>query len=156
MRFNFIAFNNEAEYAALLCVVQMCEPAGDEETLALSDSQLISSKVNGKYEAIDSTVIKYLEAVHQEILPLKNFEVRQIPRYENNKDDSLSKLAISASRDTPHHVLWEVKHSKSIDAVATTVLDRTSTWLDDIINFKMNRVLSEDQKQEANNQKRSS
>ncbi|XP_056698482.1 uncharacterized protein [Spinacia oleracea] len=115
MRFNFQASNNEAEYEALLCGIKMCKAAGAEEILALSDSQLIVSQVNGTYEAREPTMVKYMQAVHQEVEPLKSFEVRQVPRSENNQADALSKLASSASCDTPRHVFWEVKEHKSIE-----------------------------------------
>ncbi|XP_021860120.2 uncharacterized protein [Spinacia oleracea] len=97
MHFKFQASNNEAEYKALICGIQMSKATGAEEILAFSDSQLIGSQVNGEYEAKDATMIKYLEIVNQEMQPLKNFEVRRIPRAENNKANALSKLASSAS-----------------------------------------------------------
>ncbi|XP_056687866.1 uncharacterized protein [Spinacia oleracea] len=154
MRFNFHASNNEAEYEALLCGIKMCKAAGAEEILALSDSQLIVSQVNGTYEARDPTMIKYMQAVHQEVEQLKSFEVRQVPRSENNHADALPKLASSASCDTPRHVFWEVKEQKSIEQVEVATLDRTSTYMDDIINFKMNGVLPDDSRQAAKLQKK--
>ncbi|XP_056685855.1 uncharacterized protein [Spinacia oleracea] len=111
------ASNNEAEYEALLCGIKMCKAAGAEEILALSDSQLIVSQVNGTYEARDSMMIKCMHAVHQEVEQLKSFEVRQVPRSENNQADALSKSASSASCDTPRHVFWELKEHKSVEQV---------------------------------------
>lgn len=63
MRFNFQTSNNEAEYEALLGGIKMCKAAGDEEILALSDSQLIVSHVNSDYEARDPNMIKYMQVV---------------------------------------------------------------------------------------------
>ncbi|XP_056686910.1 uncharacterized protein [Spinacia oleracea] len=156
MCFKFQVSNNEAEYEALICGIQMSKAAGAEEILALSDSQLIVSQVNGEYEAKDDAMIKYLEIVRQEIQPLTSFEVQRIPRAENNKEDALSKFASSASCDTPRHVFWEVKQSKSIDVIKTAVLDRTPTWMDDIVNYKMNGILPEDPKQAEKLQKKCS
>ncbi|XP_056695356.1 uncharacterized protein [Spinacia oleracea] len=132
----------------------MSKAAGAEEILVLSDSQLIVRQVMGEYEAKDDAMIKYLEIVRQEIQPLTNFEVRHIPRAENNKADALSKLASSASRDTPRHVFWEVKQTKSIYVAIIAILDRTATWMDDIVNFKMNEILPEDPKQAERLQKK--
>ncbi|XP_056691889.1 uncharacterized protein [Spinacia oleracea] len=150
------ASNNEAEYEALLYGSRMCKAASAEEILELSDSQLIVSHVNKDYEARDPTMVKYMKAVHQEVENLKSYEVRKVPRSENNQADALSKLASSASCDTPRHVFWEVKDQKSIEQAEMTVLDRKSTWMDDIINFKMNGVLQDDQKQAAKLQKKCS
>ncbi|XP_056685738.1 uncharacterized protein [Spinacia oleracea] len=132
MRFNFQASNNEAKYEALICEMQMSKAAGAEDVFVLSDSQLIVIQVKGEYEAKDDAMIKYLEKVRQEVQQLSNFEIQHIPRSENNKADALSKLASSASCDTPRHVFWEVKQLKSIDASRTDILDRTATWMDDI------------------------
>ncbi|XP_056685828.1 uncharacterized protein [Spinacia oleracea] len=132
IRFNFQASNNEAEYEALICGIQMSKATGAADVLVLSDSQLIVSQVEGEYEPKDDAMIKYMEKVRQEIQQLSNFEIQHIPRSENNKADALSKLASSASCDTPRHVFWEVKQLKSIDASRTDILDRTATWMDDI------------------------
>ncbi|XP_056685866.1 uncharacterized protein [Spinacia oleracea] len=154
IRFNFQTSNNEAEYEALICGIQMSKAAGAAEVLVLSDSQLIVSQVKGEYEAKDDAMIKYLEKVHQETQQLTSFEIQHIPRSENSKTDTLSKLASSASCDTPRHVFWEVKQSKSIDVLRTDILDRTTTWMDDIVNFKMNGVLPDDTKQAKRLQKK--
>ncbi|XP_056690031.1 uncharacterized protein [Spinacia oleracea] len=141
MRFNFQTSNNEAEYEALLAGIKMCKAAGAQEILAFSDSQLIVSQVNGDYEARDPNMIKYMQVVHQEIEHLKSFEAKQIPRTENNQADALSKLASSASCDTPRHVFWKLKDKRSIEqelcAPMVAILDRSSTWMDPIIAYKL-------------------
>ncbi|XP_056695656.1 uncharacterized protein [Spinacia oleracea] len=146
MCFNFQASNNEAEYEALICGIQMSKAAGAIEVLILSDSQLIVSQVRGEYEAKDDAMINYLEKVRQEVQQLTSFEIQRVPRSENSKADALSKLASSASCDTPRHVFWEVKQTKSIDILRMAISDRTATWMDDIVNFKMNGVPPEDYK----------
>ncbi|XP_056698074.1 uncharacterized protein [Spinacia oleracea] len=144
MHFKFQASNNELEYEALLCGIQMWKAVGAEEILALPDSQLVVHQVNRDYEARDPTMIKYMNVVHQEVEHLKIFKVKQVPRSENNQADALSKLVSSASCDTPRHVFCEVLDQKSIEQNETEVLDRMSTWMDNIINFKMNGEILED------------
>ncbi|XP_056697840.1 uncharacterized protein [Spinacia oleracea] len=160
MRFNFQTSNNEAEYEALLAGIKMCKAAGAQEILAFSDSQLIVSLVNGDYEARDPNMIKYMQAVHQEIEHLKSFEAKQIPRTENNQADALSKLASSASCDTPRHVFWEVKDKRTIEqefcAPMVAILDRSSTWMDPIIAYKVEGSLPDDSSLAAKIQKKSS
>ncbi|XP_056695384.1 uncharacterized protein [Spinacia oleracea] len=157
MRFKFQTSNNEVEYEALL---KMCKAAGAQEILAISDSQLIVSQVNGDYEARDPNMIKYMQAVRQEIEHLKSFETKQIPRTENNQADALSKLASSASCDTPRHVFWEVKERRSIEqelcAPVVAILDRSSTWMDPIIAYKVDVSLPDDSSLAAKIQKKSS
>ncbi|XP_056698041.1 uncharacterized protein [Spinacia oleracea] len=79
MRFNFQASNNEAEYEALICGIQMSRAGGAADVLVLSDSQLIVSQVKGEYEVKDEAMIRYLEKVRQEAQQLSNFEVKHIP-----------------------------------------------------------------------------
>ncbi|XP_056691885.1 uncharacterized protein [Spinacia oleracea] len=126
------ASNNEAEYEALICGIQMSRAAGATDVLVLSDSQLIVSQVKGEYEAKHEAMIRYLEKVRQEAQQLSNFEVKHIPRSENNKADALSKLASSASCDTPRHVFWEPvllgnpyeKNIKSLGEMQTNALPK--------------------------------
>ncbi|XP_056689014.1 uncharacterized protein [Spinacia oleracea] len=99
-------------------------------------------------------MIRYLEKVRQEVQQLTSFEIQHIPRSENSKADALSKFASSASCDTLRHVFWEVKQTRSIDVLTTTILDPMATWMDDIVNFKMNGVLPEDPKQAERLQKK--
>ncbi|XP_056691678.1 uncharacterized protein [Spinacia oleracea] len=138
----------------------MCKAAGAQEILAFSDSQLIVSQVNGDYEARDPNMIKYMQAVHKEIEHLKSFEAKQIPRTENNQADALSKLASSASYYTPRHVFWEVKDKRSIEQELCTpmvaILDRSSTWMDPIIAYKVDGTLPDDSSLAAKIQKKSS
>ena len=115
LRFKFQASNNEAEYEALLARLRMCKAAGAKKIDACSDSQLIVSQVNGDYEATHPVMIKYLQAVKDEVRDLEDFHVSQVPRSENHQVDALSKLASSASCDTPRSVFWEVMERRSIE-----------------------------------------
>ena len=106
LRFKFQDSNNEAEYEALLAGLRMCKAAGAKKIEACSDSQLIVSQVNGDYEATHPAMIKYLAAVKKEVEDLEDFHVSQVPRFENNQADALSKLASSASCDALGRSSW--------------------------------------------------
>ena len=147
LRFKFQASNNEAEYEALLTGLRMCLAAGAEEVEASSDSQLIVSQVNGDYEARDSAMIKYLARVQEEVTKLRSFVLLHVPRSENSQADALSKLASSALNDTPRTVLWEIKEKRSIDDEEVLTLDRSQTWMDSILRFKIQGELPTDKKE---------
>ncbi|XP_056688671.1 uncharacterized protein [Spinacia oleracea] len=74
----------------------------------------------------------------------------------------MSKLASSASCDTPRQVFWEVKERRSIEQECNTqipevdVLDRTSTWMDDITAYKIDGTLPDDSRLAARIQKKTS
>ena len=80
LRFKFQASNNEAEYEALLAGIRMCKAAGAMKIDAYSDSQLVVSQFEGKYEATHPAMIKYLQAVKEEAGALEEFRLSQVPR----------------------------------------------------------------------------
>ncbi|KAL0434582.1 UNVERIFIED_CONTAM: Ribonuclease HI, partial [Sesamum latifolium] len=93
VKFEFKASNNEAEYEALVLGMRMAQDAGGPHFLAYSDSQLIVKQVNGEYEAKEESMVQYLQQIEEFKTKFKSFQLQQIPREENVKADSLSKLA---------------------------------------------------------------
>ncbi|KAL0386244.1 UNVERIFIED_CONTAM: Ribonuclease HI [Sesamum radiatum] len=93
VQFEFKASNNEAEYEALVLGMRMTQDAGALHLLAYSDSQLIVKQVNGEYEAKVESMVQYLQQIKELKTKFKSFQLQQIPREENVKADSLSKLA---------------------------------------------------------------
>ncbi|KAL0458431.1 UNVERIFIED_CONTAM: hypothetical protein Slati_0470300 [Sesamum latifolium] len=71
----------------------MAQDAGASHLLAYSDSQLIVKQVNGEYEAKEESMMQYLQQIEELKTKFKSFQLHQIPREENIKADSLSKLA---------------------------------------------------------------
>ncbi|XP_021751341.1 uncharacterized protein LOC110717004 [Chenopodium quinoa] len=147
LRFQFQASNNEAQYEALLASLRMCKAAGATKIDACLDFQLIVSQVNDDYEAKEPTMMKYLQMVKEEAKSLDHFKLQQVPRSENNQADALSKLASSASYDTPRSVFWEVKEKRSIDSKSVQTINRSSTWMDGIISYLKDGVLPDDPKE---------
>ena len=64
-RLRFRAFNNEAEYEALLIGMRTVLDMGAREVEFYSDSWLVVSQVQGKFEARDSRMKQYLQVVKQ-------------------------------------------------------------------------------------------
>ncbi|KAL0444710.1 UNVERIFIED_CONTAM: hypothetical protein Slati_2193700 [Sesamum latifolium] len=104
IKFDFKASNNEVEYEALVIGMRMVHEAGARHLLTYSDSQLVVKQVEGTYEAKEESMIQYL----QQIIDLKSkfhhFQIIQIPREENTKADSLSKLASSLEDCRIRHI----------------------------------------------------
>ncbi|KAL0282795.1 UNVERIFIED_CONTAM: Ribonuclease HI [Sesamum radiatum] len=123
IKFGFKASNNEAEYEALVIGMRMAHEAGDINLLAYSDSQLVVKQVEGTYEAKEESVIQYLQQIANLKTKFHHFQIIQIPREENAKADSLSKLA-SSLKDcrTKHitiHYLPEARTSLAIELITT-------------------------------------
>lgn len=73
----------------------MVAELGAQRVVIHSDSQLVVQQVKEEYEAKDERMMAYLQRVAGLRDKLSSFEVIQIPREENGKADSLSKLASS-------------------------------------------------------------
>ncbi|KAL0461390.1 UNVERIFIED_CONTAM: Ribonuclease HI [Sesamum latifolium] len=93
IKFDFKASNNKAEYEALVLGMRMALDAGTLHLLAYSDSQLIVKQVSGEYEAKEESMVQYIQQIEELKIKFKRFQLQQIPREENVKADSLSKLA---------------------------------------------------------------
>ncbi|KAL0283136.1 UNVERIFIED_CONTAM: hypothetical protein Sradi_7239400 [Sesamum radiatum] len=94
IKFGFKA-NNEAEYEALVIGMRMAHKAGAKHLLAYSDSQLVVKQVEDTYKAKER---KYdpISTTNQGLKgQVPSLPIIQIPREENAKADSLSKLASS-------------------------------------------------------------
>ncbi|KAL0445436.1 UNVERIFIED_CONTAM: Ribonuclease HI [Sesamum latifolium] len=87
------ASNNKAEYEGLVLGMRMAQDANASHLLAHSDSQLIVKQVNGEYDAKEESMVQYLQQIEELKTKFKSFQLKQIPREENFKADSLSKLA---------------------------------------------------------------
>ncbi|KAL0400248.1 UNVERIFIED_CONTAM: Transposon Ty3-I Gag-Pol polyprotein [Sesamum radiatum] len=92
IKFGFKASNKEAEYEALVIGMRMAHEAGAKHLLAYSDSQLVIKQVEGTYEAKEESMIQYLQQITDLKAKFHHFQIIQIPREENAKVDSLSKL----------------------------------------------------------------
>ncbi|KAL0295870.1 UNVERIFIED_CONTAM: hypothetical protein Sangu_3180100 [Sesamum angustifolium] len=93
IKFDFKASKNEAEYEALVLGMRMAQDAGASHLLAYSDSRLIVKQVSGEYEAKEDSMVQYLQHIEELKTKFKSFQLQQIPKEENVKVDSLSKLA---------------------------------------------------------------
>nr|XP_025611816.1 uncharacterized protein LOC112705182 [Arachis hypogaea] len=56
LKFEFPAFNNQAEYEALIAWLKLAEEVGATKEMVFSDSQVVTSRINGEYQAKDSNM----------------------------------------------------------------------------------------------------
>ncbi|XP_025685479.1 uncharacterized protein [Arachis hypogaea] len=93
IKFKFSVSNNQAEYEALLGGLILAREVGATRLEVCSDSQVITSQVNGTYQARDSLLQKYLEKVKELTKQFKEVTIQHVPRERNTRADLLSKLA---------------------------------------------------------------
>lgn len=114
IRFSFPAFNNEAEYEALLAELRIARDLKVKKLNSYIDSQLVAGHVRGEFEARESNIVRYLQKVRDLSSCFSEFEVIQVPRAENTCADLLSRLATSNSMDLRQKFHLEVLESFSI------------------------------------------
>ncbi|XP_071737903.1 uncharacterized protein [Rutidosis leptorrhynchoides] len=93
LRFNFDVSNNEAEYEALLAGLNIARKMNIAKLRAFTDSQLVANQFNCSFEAHDPSMQKYLQLLKELAARFEHFELAQVPRSQNKKEDALRKLA---------------------------------------------------------------
>ncbi|GKD04777.1 reverse transcriptase domain-containing protein, partial [Tanacetum coccineum] len=120
LRFRFDATNNEAEYEALIAGLRIAEQMGVKNLQANVDSRLVANQVNGT----------------------------QIPRSENKKADTLSKIASTSFAYLSKQVLVEELKENSICEVEilSVVEEEGDTWMNPIFEYLTEETLPTDAK----------
>ncbi|KAL0367560.1 UNVERIFIED_CONTAM: hypothetical protein Sradi_3646100 [Sesamum radiatum] len=123
IKFGFKASNNETEYEALVIGMKMAHETGARHLLAYSDSQLVVKQVEDTYEAKEESMIQYLQQIADLKTKFHHFQIIQIPREENGKADSFSKLASSLedcrTRHITIHYLSEARTPLAVQPIVT-------------------------------------
>ncbi|XP_072087337.1 uncharacterized protein [Arachis hypogaea] len=93
IKFEFPVSSNQAEYEALLGGLVLAREVGATRVEVCSDSQVVTSQINGTYQARDSLLQKYLERVKKLSEEFDEVTVQHVPRERNTRVDLLLKLA---------------------------------------------------------------
>jgi len=108
LRFAFKERNNQAEYEVLIAGMLLAKEMGAQSLLAKSDSQLITGKVTGEYQAKDPQMAAYLRYVEVLKGAFAAFELVHVPREQNARADLLAKLASSGKGGRQRTVIQEM------------------------------------------------
>ncbi|GKB85495.1 reverse transcriptase domain-containing protein [Tanacetum coccineum] len=146
--FRFNGTNNEAEYEALIAGLWIAEQIGVKNLQANVDSWLVANQVNGIYVAKEPGMTKYLEKVKNLANTFKEFFIKQVPRGENKKADTLSKISSTSFTHLSKQVLVEELKEKSIDEkeVLAVVEEEGCTWLTPIYEYLTEEILPEEKR----------
>ncbi|XP_021742835.1 uncharacterized protein LOC110708917 [Chenopodium quinoa] len=133
VKFAFHASNNEAEYVALILGLNLCKFMKIKSIQVCSDSQLIVGQMTKEFEVKEENMKAYFEKAESLARSFDNFEIRHIPRSQNQQADALARLASSAEGITPRNIMWEVLEKPSTQKPVIMDIDRGETWMDQII-----------------------
>nr|GEV88826.1 reverse transcriptase domain-containing protein [Tanacetum cinerariifolium] len=148
LRFRFNATNNEAEYEALIAGLRIAGQMGVQNLQANVDSKLVANQVNGIYISKESSMIKYLEKVKNLASTFKGFFRKQIPRGENKKVDSLSKITSTSFAHLSKQVLVEELREKATyeKEILAVVEEEGHTWMTLVYEYLTEGILPKDKK----------
>ncbi|GKB70157.1 reverse transcriptase domain-containing protein [Tanacetum coccineum] len=146
--FRLNATNNEAKYKALIAGLRIAEQMGVKNLQANVDSRLVANQVNEIYVAKEPGVIKYFKKVKNLASAFKEFSIKQVPRGENKKADTLSKMTSTSFTHLSKQVLVEELKEKSIDEkeVLAVVEEEGRTWMTPIYEYLTEEILPEEKK----------
>ncbi|GJW09965.1 reverse transcriptase domain-containing protein [Tanacetum coccineum] len=148
LRCRFDATNNKAEYEALISGLRIAEQIGVKNIQANVDSRLVANQVNRTYIVKEADMIRYLEKVRILTSSFKAFSIRQVPRSENKKADTLSKITLTSFVHLSKQVLVEELKEKSTSEVEilAVVEEEGNTWMTLIFEYLMKETLPTDVK----------
>ncbi|GJZ02190.1 reverse transcriptase domain-containing protein [Tanacetum coccineum] len=147
LRFRFDATNNEAKYEALIAGLKIVKQMGVKNLQANVDSRLVANQVNGIYVAKEADMIRYLEKVKTLTNSFKAFSIKQVPRSENKKADTLSKTTSTSFAHLSKQVLVEELKEKSVNtAKVMATLEEGDTWMTPIFKYLTGGTLPMDVK----------
>ncbi|XP_072076612.1 uncharacterized protein [Arachis hypogaea] len=142
-KFEFPVSNNQAEYEALLGGLTLAREVGATRLEVCSDSQVVTSQVNGSYQARDPLLQKYLEKVRELTRQFQEVTVQHVPRERNTWADLLSKLASTKSGTGNRSLIQGMVKEPTVSLHLT---ESSPSWLDPIINFLEHGKLPDDEK----------
>ncbi|XP_057755592.1 uncharacterized protein LOC130974751 [Arachis stenosperma] len=146
VRFEFPISNNQAEYEALIGGLTLAAEVGARRLEICSDSQVVTSQVNGSYQAKDPLLQKYLEKVKSLSQKFEEVTVHHVPRERNTRADLLSKLASTKPGEGNQSLIQGMAREPAITLHMTTL---GLSWLDPITNFLEHGKLPNDEKDAA-------
>ncbi|XP_073137962.1 uncharacterized protein [Henckelia pumila] len=138
VKFLFPATNNEAEYEAFIMGIKLALSVGAKILTIHSDSQLIVSRVNQNYEAKEDKMLEYLTQVNELLSRLDSYDIKQIPKGENESANRLAKLASSLANIDNRKITFLTYDKEKTDESDVTIFCADSeepSWKDEIIDY---------------------
>ena len=135
--FGFQAFNNKAEYEAVIVGLNLAHSLEIDQLEVCSDSQLVVRQIEHTYEAKSGRMILYLKKVRDLLKKFMLVQVKHIPIAENSRADALAKLATASQEDLSRSTPVEYLAEPSIDLcdVEVAPIGSEPSWMDPIWDY---------------------
>ncbi|XP_074324259.1 uncharacterized protein LOC141661175 [Apium graveolens] len=147
IRFDFPLTNNEAEYEALLAEMELARSLEAKHLRAFSDSMLAVKHFTGEYEQKDPRTKVYAAKVISASLSFKTFELSQIGRENNAREDALSRLASAETQNLTGSIYLTEAKMPSIEKKECLEIHQGSDWMTPLRNFLEKGILPLDRRE---------
>lgn len=91
--FKFKTSNNQAEYKALVAVLELAKDMGVHNLICHTDSRLVVGQMNNEFQIRDDHLIRYFHRASTLVEGFNSIEIKHIPRGDNARAYLLSKLS---------------------------------------------------------------
>lgn len=88
------ATNNQAEYRALIAVLEEAHRLGATEAIVYLDSELAVRQLNGRYRVKNAALKTLHNDVRRLLGQLSSFSITHVPRQQNAEADRLANIAL--------------------------------------------------------------
>ena len=157
LRFGFRASNSEAEYEAVIAMLNLTHSMEVDQLEVCSDSQLVVKQIEDSYEARGEKMILYLKKVRELLKKFVRVQIRHIPRAENSRADALVKLPTASQEDlnrlTPAEHLSEPSVDLNNEEISPVMFE--PSWMDPIWDYLIEGLLPNDPKEASKLRSRS-
>ena len=149
LRFRFQVSNNEAEYEAVITILNLANSMEADQLEVCSDSLLVVKQIEDDYEAKGEKMIRYLKKVHELLKIFVRVQIRHSPRAENSRADALAKLATTPQEYLDIRVPVEhlMEPSVDINSDEALLIMSAPSWMDPIWDYLLNGILPRDPKE---------
>ncbi|XP_072062195.1 uncharacterized protein [Arachis hypogaea] len=137
--------NNQAKYEALLGGLVLAREVGATRVEVCSNSQVVTSQINGTYQARDSLLQKYLDRVKKLSEEFDEITMQHVPRERNTRADLLSKLASTKPRTGNRPLIQGLLKELTVTLHITWATESPS-WVNPIMDFLEKGKLLDDDK----------
>lgn len=90
--------NNEAEYQAVILLMELALSQGISHIVCRGDSQLVINQINGRWRCQKEELKQFLNQVHQLSTRFEYIRFEWVKREDNQRADALSKQGMSATQ----------------------------------------------------------
>lgn len=88
------ATNNQAEYEALIRVLEVARDYGFDEVRLRGDSELIVKQVRGEWDTNDPELREYRVQAREHLMAFDDWSIEHVPREINDRADELANEAL--------------------------------------------------------------